>query len=443
MSEPDRTQRRRRKEAEADVRADVGGEADVRADVGGEADVRADVRADVSDDRADRICRATLQYARERGYTGWDYADGLSSAFVQSLPFEHRWLNLLVQEGIKRAPINLRPLFLVEQRRNYKGAALFVLANLDLFALSGEDQNALSGEDRYAREAEKLVEWLLAAEVDGYSGFCGGGHRHPLQSLDRPGASTPGEVAGVVSTSYAVRALLRYAEMFDKPVYADYARTAAEFVRTDLDFTEIEEGARIDYTTTGGDSYTLNANALGARLLVDLYDRFGDPDLLADAEAILDYVATKQTTTGGWMYTDPPTASHLSMDSYHNGFILESLLHYREVTGNGRYDATIDRARSFYRGLFRADGAPDWDESSAYPRDVHAAAQGIVTFSYLGEFALARTIFDWTLENLYAGDGRFYYQQRRFYTKRFTLMRWCQAWMAYALSTYLTEKYER
>jgi len=31
----------------------------------------------------------------------------------------------------------------------------------------------------------------------------------------------------------------------------------------------------------------------------------------------------------------------------------------------------------------------------------------------------------------------FYYQKNKFYTKRFTLMRWCQAWMAYAMSEYL------
>ena len=395
---------------------------------------------DATGDPVYRVCRATLRYARAREYTGWDYADGLSSAFVQSLPFEHKWLNLLIQEGIKRAPVNLRPLFLVEQRRNYKGIALFVLANLDLFVLSGER--------RYARETEDLVGWLLETEIDGHRGFCGGGHRHPLQSLETEESSTPGEVPGVVSTSYAVRALLRYAEILDRPVYADYARTAAEFVRTDLDFTEVDEGARIKYTPRDGETYTLNANALGARLLLDLYDHFGDPELLEDAESILDYVAAKQTAAGGWMYMDPPTASHLSMDSYHNGFILESLLRHREVTGgdryqvtgSGRYDTTVERALSFYRGLFRADGAPDWDESSAHPRDIHAAAQGIIIFSQLGEFALARTIFDWTLDNLYAGDGQFYYQQRRFYTKRFTLMRWCQAWMAYALSTYLSEK---
>ncbi len=67
------------------------------------------------------LCRDALRYASEREYTGWDYADGLSSALVRSLPFEHRYLNLAVQETIKRAPVNLRPLFLVGQRRNYKG----------------------------------------------------------------------------------------------------------------------------------------------------------------------------------------------------------------------------------------------------------------------------------------------------------------------------------
>ena len=392
-----------------------------------------------------QLCRRVLAYARQREYTGWDYADGLSSRWVRRLPFESKLLNLAVQEGIKRAPVNLRPYFRVEQRRNYKGAALFAMANLDMYALSNEE--------RYAREATALVEWLVAEQNDWCSGFGGGGHRHPLQPLGRPRASTPGEVSGVVSTAYAVQALLQYAEALAEPRYAELAHTAAEFVIHDLEYTTVEEGAHINYIvrrseqSSGDDesridaAYTLNANALGARLLLDLSDRFDEHRLLDAATSILDYVAAKQTAIGGWMYMDPPTASHLSMDSFHNGFILESFLRYRDVTGSGRYDSTIDRGLEFYRErLFEDDGTPNWDESSAYPRDVHSAAQGIVVFSLLGEFDFASRIIDWTCDALYAGDGQFYYQQRRFYTKRFTLMRWCQAWMAYALSTYLTER---
>ena len=130
------------------------------------------------------------------------------------------------------------------------------------------------------------------------------------------------------------------------------------------------------------------------------------------------------------------------MDNHHNGFIVESYQRYHEVAGDQRYEETLDRALSFYRDqLFEADGAPNWDERSSYPRDIHAATQGIIVFSKAGDFGFVRRIVDWVLANLYAGEGQFYYQQRRFYTKRFTLMRWCQAWMAYALSVYFEERY--
>lgn len=387
-----------------------------------------------------RRCNATLAYARERKYTGWDYADGLSSAYLQRVPVESKLLNLAVQEGIKRAPINLRPYFRVEKRRNYKGAALFAMANLDMYVLTGDS--------RYAREARDLLEWLLEEDNDWCRGFCGGGHRHPLQDLSSETASTPGDVSGVVSTSYAVQALLQAAAVLEEPTYAQVARTATTFVFEDLDYTEFEEGARINYTAEKDAPneltapYTLNANALGARLLLELGAYFENRQWREAGEAILEYVAGKQTATGGWMYTDPPTASHLSMDNFHNGFILESLLRHRQLTGSSRFDATIERGLSFYREeLFEEDGAPNWDESSAYPRDVHAAAQGIITFTEAGDLDVARRIIDWTTDELYAGDGQFYYQKRRFYTKRFTLMRWCQAWMAYALSTYSRARY--
>jgi hypothetical protein len=34
-------------------------------------------------------------------------------------------------------------------------------------------------------------------------------------------------------------------------------------------------------------------------------------------------------------------------------------------------------------------------------------------------------------------EGRFYYQQTRFYTKKFTFLRWCNAWMCRALASHL------
>ncbi|TKX52497.1 antibiotic ABC transporter permease, partial [Halorubrum sp. SS7] len=134
------------------------------------------------------------------------------------------------------------------------------------------------------------------------------------------------------------------------------------------------------------------------------HDRHPRPELRERAERILDYVASQQADVGGWTYTDPPSASHLSMDNHHNGFVLESLLRHREVTGATRYDDTLERGIEFYRRtLFEPSGAPNWDEESAYPKDVHAAAEGIVLFSAAGDTAFASRIIDWTLSELYAG----------------------------------------
>jgi hypothetical protein len=242
----------------------------------------------------------------------------------------------------------------------------------------------------------------------------------------------------VVGTAYGVRALLAGADEFDDS-YAEIAASAADFVIDRLGYHEIPAGARIDYKPTEpADYYTLNANALGARILLDLHADRRDPALLERATAILDYVVDRQTAEGGWMYRDPPSASHLSMDSHHNGFIIETLLRYRSVVAEDRYEEALEDSLDFYREtLFEPDGAPNWDESSQYPRDIHAAAQGILVFTYAGDRSFAGQILDWTLDNLYAGDGRFYFRRQRFYTKRITLMRWCQAWMAFAISEFL------
>ena len=372
------------------------------------------------------LLRDVLAYARERDYTGWDYGDGMSSRLLKRLPFENKWVNIAVQETIKRAPINLRRLFRVEQRRNFKGAALFAMANVTAYELT--DHPA------YLRDANDLTEWLLDEYPKGYSGFCCM-HPHELQTLN---GVVPVGTPGVVGTTYGVLALLQTARYFDGP-YADAAQTAADFVFQDLDYTEDGDVAHINYKVTdSGDHYTLNANALGARMLIELYDQSKDQTLKDAATKILRYVASKQTEVGGWYYRDPPWTSHLSMDGHHNGFIIESFQRYRAVTGSREFDDVLQSALTFYREvLFEATGAPNFDEEHAYPRDIHAAAQGILVFSYAGDFQFAERIIDWTLAHLYAGDGRFYFRKQRFYTKRHVLMRWCEAWMAYALSEYL------
>jgi len=379
------------------------------------------------------IVERTLEFSKDRDYVGYDKADGMSSKILKNLPINNKWIDLAFQESVKRAPVNIRPLLLVEKKRSYKGTALFSMANLNTYKLTDNSN--------YLEESRNLADWLIQNRNRNYRGFCGG-HQHPLQGLNKKSKAGG---ADIVSTSYAVKALLSMGKKSSETEYLQKAKTSYEFVRKDLDYTENDLGAKITYKPNSrGTSYTLNANALGARLLIDLYSQFSNEKFKESGRKILDYVVSNQTEDGGWMYTDPPSSSHLNKDNYHNGFILESLLRYQEINGSNRYEESIEKALQFYKDvLYNEDGSPNWDENNEYPKDTHAAAQGIIVFTKAGELEFAKKIIDWTLDNLYAGDGQFYYQKRKFYTKKFTLMRWCQAWMAYANSKYLNEMMEK
>ncbi|WP_323171702.1 antibiotic ABC transporter permease [Natrialba sp. PRR66] len=383
------------------------------------------------------VLDATLAYARRHDYVGPDYGDGLSSRLVQSLPFENRALNLVVQETVKRTPVDVRPLFRVECKRNYKGAALFAMANLNYHDLARRS-DAVSPACDPLGEADRLADWLADERITDYSGFCGG-HRHPIQHLHTKGVPSDPDI---VSTAYAVRAFLQAARHDEATSeYADLARTAADFLVEDLNYREVDEGAKIDYHMNHPeDSYTINAAAVGAAMLVDLYEFFGDDEFSERATNILDHIAAAQTDVGGWPYRLPASASHLSMDSHHNGFVIEAFQRYRDAIDDGRYADTLSTALEFYREeLFELDGAPNFDEGNAYPRDIHASTQGMLVFTREGELEFAERILRWVLANLRVEgeEGRFYYRQYRHHTKRVTLMRWCQGWMAYALSEFM------
>ena len=386
----------------------------------------------------------TLTYARVRDYTGWDYGDGMSSRVRRALPVDNKWVNVAFQEVVKRSPLNVRPLLLVEQRRNVMGAALFTMANITAGRLvdAGRRADATRPDDvvdrddvHYRREAQNLADWLVEQDVAGYDGYCVG-YPHPIQHLD--GRGEPGQ-PDVVNTSFAVKALLRASALDSR--YAEAVADAGKFPATHLNYEPVEDGrgAVVDYHDKHEQEYyTINAGALCARLYLDLYDHFGEADHRRRATELLDHVADLQTDRGGWLYRDPPEASHLSMDTHHNGFVVECFQRFHEVTGEARYEETLDDAlRFFRRELFEADGAPNFDEESAYPRDIHASVQGVLVFTYAGDLPFARRILQWAFDEFGAGDGRFYYRKERFFTKRQTLMRWCQAWMAFAMAEYL------
>jgi hypothetical protein len=75
-----------------------------------------------------------------------------------------------------------------------------------------------------------------------------------------------------------------------------------------------------------------------------------------------------------------------------------------------------------------------------FPFDIHGSAQGIITFKKAARYDSryqdqADIILDWAINNLYRKKRHdFIYRQGRWFKWNYSLMRWCNAWMARALA---------
>jgi hypothetical protein len=112
---------------------------------------------------------------------------------------------------------------------------------------------------------------------------------------------------------------------------------------------------------------------------------------------------------------------------------------------NNEWDENYDRGVAFYaRHLFNPDGSPRWMSEQDFPHDIHGAAQGILTFSQARNLAaypgLATKIMEWALVRMYHPVGRFYYQENRLFIKKYTFIRWCNAWMCRAMAAFLLNR---
>jgi hypothetical protein len=93
--------------------------------------------------------------------------------------------------------------------------------------------------------------------------------------------------------------------------------------------------------------------------------------------------------------------------------------------------------------FFTEKGISKYYNDSVYPVDIHAPAQLVITLAKLKKFEEYRVLLDnvlaWTIENMQAPGGYFYYRTNRYYKSKIPYMRWAQAWMFYALSEYLLQ----
>lgn len=361
-------------------------------------------------------------WGAERGWVGSDPYEGLNAKRAGPLARSSLGRRALIQL-VKRSPLNLRRPLGIAPRAN--AAAL---------------GHALSGYSRYEREpyarerwAESLVQKLRDLWAPGYEEPC---WCYPFDVESRV-FFYPRTTPNTIATAFAGLGLLDAYEALGGAELLELAEGSGDFFLRHVPQTRGGEGAFFGYFP--GDRTPIhNASMLACGLLARLAAATGRDDFREAAAAGVRFALAHQRADGSWPYGE--RAGLKWVDSFHTGYMLDSLHRCGKVLDVDGLDEAYDRGLAYYgERLFMADGTAKYFEGRIYPIDSQCVAQGIATFSLGSEheerwLGYARRVFQFGLRRMRRRDGAFLFQRGRWWRNPTPHMRWVQAPMFDALT---------
>ena len=392
------------------------------------------------------FCRLR-NYCEVEGYKGWDPYDGLNSKVFQMAPFfkKSALCRLVMIQGFKRSPFNLRRPAFVPKEYNAKGIGLFLQGYCNLYKAVSRNESLsseLGTREELLAKVNNVADLLVSLRSKGdYHGACWGyNFDWQARRLFLFSKYTP----TVVVTSFCATALFDAYEITGREDLFEIALSAGEFVMKDLHRYGCEGGFLFSYSKLPGNDTVYNASLLGSRLLSYCYKYSGKKEYLEAARSSVAACCAGQEPDGSWIYGLLPTQNW--KDSFHTGYNLDGLIAYEEYTGDSNYHGNIERGFHYYiENFFEKDGTPKYYNDSMYPIDIHCPGQLLVTLVRLHKFCeysdLADKVLGWTIRNMQDKEGYFYYQLKRWVSSKIPYMRWSNAFMFYAISYYLLERF--
>ena len=363
-------------------------------------------------------------YIETDGFKGYDPYDALSSPLLRFLSFNQTYLRIAFIQALKRVPLNVRPLLLINKDHNPKGLGLFLLGYVKLYSLEKKQE--------HLQKIQYLLRLLDSLKSCGYSGHCWGYNFDWQSRAFYLAKYTP----TVVNSSFVGHALLDAYEHAGIKEALELAISIKEFILRDLN--RYEENGTICFSYSPLDHYFVhNANLLGASLLIRIFRHTEERQLKDTALVSLAYSINRQREDGSWPYAERE-GSHWT-DSFHTGFNLQALKYFLDLGYGEEYRPKFKKGVRFYQErFFLGDGTPKYFHDRVYPNDIHCSAQAVVFFSQMGPDyrSLTDKVLSWLIEHMQDPKGYFYFQKTKFYTNKIPYTRWSQAWAFHALTEY-------
>lgn len=373
------------------------------------------------------------QWIESQKFRGWDPYDALLSPFPWSLL--GKWGEAILIQSLKRSPINFRPLLNIPQSLNPKTVGLLIHA----YALIPN----LQRDGSWKNTGEALLSLVEPLSSKGYASACWG-YNFPWSSRNK---RLPAWVPSSVVTGVMSRGLFAWHQQTGNAWAKDLVLQIPGFILHDLPRYEDKHGLSFSYTPLAKD-ICFNASLFAAESLANAIALGYDSGLKEVVRQAVDFVVHHQKPDGSWAYSINALTKRERMQlDFHQGFILDSIHHI--MSGIAEYpphwqDATEKGARFYFNQQFMPDGRSLRRLPRRWPADIHAQAQGIISFSVLKDLdphykPFAETIAAYTIRKMQSQQGYFHYQRYPLGNIRIPYMRWNQAWMMLALSQLLSD----
>jgi glycosyltransferase involved in cell wall biosynthesis/rhamnogalacturonyl hydrolase YesR len=363
------------------------------------------------------------RWVQEHDYQAYDPGDG-DLSFLRYLTFNMHFLRRLLTAAVLREPFHVRPWIGIRPHTSTKGMGYMGWGYVKVYALTKAEE--------HRRRAEYCFEWLMGNRSTGNEEYCWGNHF----SFSTRAGTIPKHTPTIVWSSLIGLAFLEAYEVLGNSKYLDVAASVGEWVKT-LPREQTGQGTCLSYVPFKQSSIH-NSNMLGAALLARVAVHTNDRQALELAKDAMTYSCTRQNTDGAWFYGE--AQQYHWIDNFHTGYNLDCLKRYIDATGDREFEPNIQRGFQYFKlTFFEADGRPKYYHDKASPVDIQCAAQAIDTLAFFSDtdvesLELAARVARWTISNMQAQDGHFYYRDLGWKKIKTPMLHWGQGTMFKALA---------
>ncbi|MFX0132867.1 MAG: hypothetical protein ACFFDN_04405 [Candidatus Hodarchaeota archaeon] len=381
-------------------------------------------------------------WIEKNGWAGYDPYD------IKEIPIVLRiseignktFLSAIVREMIFELfysfPLSSRKLLDIKKKINPKAMGLLAKAYLNLYQITKNQ--------KYVNQSLEVIDWLEENYSLGYSGKCWGYPFHWQSKKFIPRGTPSGVVTSIIGDSFWTL----YKITKDKQ-YLEICKSICQFFIKDLNIDKInDDHICFSYTPITND-HIHNANLFVAEFLMRIGAEIHNKEYIDFAVKSMNYSLSHQNSDGSFYYYGPLDPIPKWIDHYHTGFVLRSLYSIFNITSDKKLYMKIEKCYNHYiANLFERNTIPKFQPNRIYPIDIHSCSEAILCLSELSQdflegLVVAENVANWTIDNLQDEEGYFYDAKRRsrfikkVFTSKIPYMRWGQAWMLLALSTFL------